>query len=219
LSKFTPNALKLRESKKLATTTITNEIAEAVNAGLGFGPTGQAGSVMHRAIVMYAEISSVYKSRAGYYNARSIRDPKALNADSSQDLVEDDLGTVSTKDDLILTNPSEVSTSQALSADDIVPFELIGETADGKGFGRILSGPSSGSCDTSNILALTGSGSSASTTSWTGSVDLRPVSFPVVSRVYFDSASCTLYAFTRTVTTDECGKLVSVTAETRSTVA
>ena len=136
---FTPAAIPTREPKKLATTTITNELAVAFNQSLGLGQTGEAGSVLHRAVVMYAKITGVYNNRDGYYNAKSITQPKTLNVKSTTDLTESDLGVVSKNNDLILTNPSEVVTSQALSANDIVPFELIGETADGKGFGRILS--------------------------------------------------------------------------------
>lgn len=142
MSLFTPVQIKTREPNKLATTTVTNGLAEAFNRGFALGPTGAAGTALHRSVVMYAEISSVYNSRTGYYNARSITQPPGLDDKSTSDLVEDDLGTVATKDDLILVNPTEVNVPKVLTADSIVAFELIGETKAGKGFGRIIGGGS-----------------------------------------------------------------------------
>jgi hypothetical protein len=137
-----PVQIKTRETRKIAHTGITNELAEAINRGIGFGATGAAETSSTRSIVMYAEISSVYKSRAGYYNAKSIRNPPGLNDKDRSDVVESDLGTVASDDDLILVNPTEVNVPKVLTADSIVAFELIGETKAGKGFGRIIGGGS-----------------------------------------------------------------------------
>jgi len=71
---------------------------------------------------------------------------------------------------------------------------------------------------TSGTTALSGSGTSADSTTWSRASNAAPVSIAMQTRTVWDSTGGVLYGYQRTLTFDARGLLVSVSAETQVTI-
>lgn len=91
--------------------------------------------------------------------------------------------------------------------------------------GQLIVATGSEFCSTASPASLGGSGTTADVATWhrdnqTSGTDYGSTAFTVtqLSRLAWDGGTNTLYQFVRTYTYDACGKVVSVSAETRTVV-
>lgn len=125
--------------------------------------------------------------------------------------------TVPGSDDALICNLDESGlTGHRLKTNTFLIGEVVGQTTETPP--RSIVFVHGGVGATASPVTLSGSGTTADTSTWGRDSDAVGLVTTDVSRVLWDSTGDVLYAFTRTKTFDARGMLISVSAETRVTV-
>jgi hypothetical protein len=192
------------QPRKLATTTVTNKLADGVNALAQLFHVG-AGQDQQEAIeTLLMKRTGAIGGQAGRWNAKSFREIVHAKGNATGAITFADFGTAQGNDDLIIWQIDAVQ--------DLVVGRFLGfDSASHKPIYALFGGTG----ETSSPKVLSGSGTSADSTTWDRFTDKSAVQVQVGTRVVWDGTAHILYGFYRTWTFDSMWKLATIGAETR----
>ena len=158
------------------------------------------------------KISSIVTSEFGKYNIKTFSGPIVTTGTGA--LAESDLGTLSSSEDAYGWNLPEIAVASAkhLLKTGGVYFGRLSGTKDGKPVIEFSVLPVG---ETSSPTTLSGSGTTARSTTWSRATNGTPVVI-TRQRIALDGATQKVMSFTWDETYDACGLLISVGAETES---
>lgn len=224
---------KKREAKRLATTTITNELVDAISsiAQGGICDVSNAQPWTAGRQVHLVQIKEPYKSIGGAY--RGVVKTVAINRsevfknttyfDKSKMLRDADYTGYHKESDsvkkravLVLNMAEAGDTTQLLKPDCYVLAEDAGTSIDSIPMFIVSAFPRGKITSPTTLSAASEGSEAADTSTWSRTTNGTPLQIYIQTRTaYYDAGDEKLYGYFRLFTYDACGLLISVGAETR----